>query len=95
MEQVTITIHTSSTVYVCWKDARVVTFISTACLGHSEGTAMRQVKGEKVTVPVPLAVVKYNASMGGVDKSHQYLSYHNVLAAPLRIGKLLFIMLWM
>ena len=55
---------------------------------------MHQVKGEKVTVPVTLAVVKYNASMGRVDKSHQYLSYHNVLVASLGIGKHLFIMLW-
>ena len=83
-------IRTSSTVYVCWRDVRVVTIISTACLGHSEGTVMRRVKGGKVTVPVPLAVVKYNASMGGVDKSDQYLSYHNVLRRTVRYWKTLF-----
>ena len=83
-------IRTSSTVYVCWRDVRVVTIISTACFGHSKGTVMRQVKGGKVTVPVPLAVVKYNASMGGVDKSDQYLSYHNVLRRTVRYWKTLF-----
>ena len=43
-----------------------------------------------MTVPVPLAVVKYNTSMGGVDEIYQDLSYHNVLRHTVRYWKTLF-----
>ena len=29
-------------------------------------------------IPRPIAIEKYNLFMGGVDKSDQYLAYHNV-----------------
>ena len=44
----------------------------------------------KVNVPIPIVVAKYNASMGGVDKSDQYLAYHNVLRRTVRYWKTLF-----
>lgn len=84
----------SDIVYVCWKDVRVVTLLSTAYPGHSEATVTRttRVSGEvqKVAVPIPIAVAKYNISMGGVDKSDQLLSYHNVLRRTVRYWKTLF-----
>ena len=83
-------VRTSSTVYVCWKDVRVVTLISTAYLGHSEGTVSRRTSAGKVAVQVPLPVVRYNSSMGGVDKSDQYLSYHNTLRHTARYWQTLF-----
>ena len=30
-------------------------------------------------VPCLIMLMKYNESMGGVDKSDQYISYHNIL----------------
>ena len=83
-------VRTSSTGYVCWKDVRVVTLISTAYLGHSEGTVSRRTSAGKVAVQVPLPVVIYNSSMGGVDKSDQYFSYHNTLRRTVRYWKTLF-----
>jgi len=41
-------VRTSSTKYVCWKDVRVVTLISTAYLGHSEGTVSRRTSEGKL-----------------------------------------------
>ena len=41
-------VRTSSTVYVRWKDVRVVTLISTAYLGHSEGTMSRRTSEGKL-----------------------------------------------
>ena len=73
----------SDIVYVCWRDICVVILLSTAYPGHSEPTVTQtaRVSGEvqKVTVPIPITVAKHNTSMGGVDKSDQLLSYHNVL----------------
>ena len=72
----------SSIVYVCWKDVCVVTVLSTAYAGHSETTVTRRArlcgKMERIDVPIPIAVDKYNISMGGVDLSDQFLAYHNV-----------------
>ena len=45
--------------------------------------------GGKVTAPVRLAMVKYNASMDGVNKSDQYLFYHNMLHHTVRYWKTL------
>ena len=79
---------------MCWKDVHAVALISTAYLGHSEGTVTRKVcsSGEfkKVDVPVPIIVAKYSASMGGVDKSDQYLSYHIVFRRTVMYWKTLF-----
>ena len=85
---------TGDIVYVCWRDVRVVTLLSTAYPGHSEATVTRTTRvsgqAQKVTVPIPIAVAKYNISMGGVDKSDQLLSYHNVLRRTVRYWKTLF-----
>ena len=79
-------------VYVCWRDVRVVTLLSTAYPGHSEATVTRTTRvsgqAQKVTVPIPIAVAKYNISMGGVDKSDQLLSYHNCFAVQYATGRL-------
>ena len=55
-------------------------------------TRTARISGEvqKVTVPIPIVVAKYNISMGGVDKSDQLLSYHNVLCGTVRYWKTLF-----
>ena len=45
---------------------------------------------EKIDIPWPIAVEKYNRYMGGVDKSDQSLSYHNVLRKTVRYWKTLF-----
>ena len=45
---------------------------------------------QKVTVPIPIVVAKYNISMGGGDKSDQLLSYHNVLRRTVQYWKILF-----
>lgn len=47
-------------------------------------------KMEKVNVPIPIAVHKYNVSMEGVDLSDQYLAYHNVLHRTVQYWKTLF-----
>lgn len=41
-------------------------------------------------IPRPIAIEKYNQFMGGVDKSDQYLAYHNVLQKTVRYWKTLF-----
>ena len=66
---------------------------STAFPGHSEGTVTRRVKhaasGTSTTkqVPCPLMLTKYNHSMGGFDKSDQYISYHKVLRPTVKNWK--------
>ena len=61
----------------------MVTVLSIAYPGHSEATVTRRArlsgKMEKIEVPIPVAVQKYNISMGGVDLSDQYLMYVAVL----------------
>ena len=88
-------VHESSTTYVCWRDVRVVTVITTAYPGHYEHYVTRKVRKasgqmEAVDIPRPIAVEKYNRYMGGVDKSDQFLSYHNVLRKTVRYWKTLF-----
>ena len=71
--------------YVCWHDVKVTTVISTAYPGHSDHSVTRKVvnrdtgRKEPVSYPRPIASGKYNGYMGGVDKSDQFLSYHNIL----------------
>ena len=45
---------------------------------------------KEIEVPRPAAIEKYNCYRGGVDKSDQYLSYHNVLRKTVRYWKTLF-----
>ena len=86
----------SQLVYVCWRDAKAVLLISTAFPGHSESTVSRKVvnpasgRCEVLDVTCPLVREKYNKYMGGVDKSDQYLAYHNVLRKTVRYWKTLF-----
>jgi len=62
---------------VLWHDRKDVTLLTTTH-NRSVCTVMKQPKGsrEKVPVPCPTCVVDYNAYMGGVDLTDQYLSYY-------------------
>ena len=81
-------------VYVCWRDVKVVTLMSTVYPGHSEDNVTRKArdksgKFQEVSIPRPVMVKMYNQNMGGVDKSDQYLAYHNVLRKTVRYWKTL------
>jgi len=86
----------SPTVYTVWKDARAVCVMSSAFPGHAEGTVSRKKVDsktgtiEQTDIDVPIVVQMYNKYMGGVDKSDQYLAYHNVLRKTVRYWKTLF-----
>ena len=89
-------IRDKETVYCLWKDTRVVSVMSTCHPGHqSENLVSRNCLGEDgkrttIQIPRPIAIEKYNQFMGGVDKSDQYLAYHNVLRKTIRYWKTLF-----
>ena len=86
----------SSITYCVWRDSKAVTVASTAFPGHSVNTVVRRVKdsvtGASVSkeVPCPIMLAEYNRSMGGVDKSDQYISYHKVLRATVKYWKTMF-----
>ncbi len=86
----------SSITYCVWKDTKTVVLASTAYPAHSENDVARRVK-DPVTkssittnVPCPLMLEKYNRSMGGVDKSDQYISYHKVRRKTVKYWKTMF-----
>jgi len=70
--------------------AHVVYVMSPAFPGHTEGTVSRikidpKTGGiEQTDIDVPIVVQMYTKYMGGVDKSDQYLAYHNVLRKMVR-----------
>lgn len=80
-------------VYCLWKDTRVVSVMSTAHPGHqSDKQVTRNAlsdtgERQKIEVPQPIPIEHYNQSMGGVDKSAQFLSYHSVLRKTIRYWK--------
>jgi len=82
--------------YTCWRDSRTVLALSTAHPGHeSEVKVTRKViepTGTKKLneIPRPVIIEKYNKFMGGVDKSDQFIAYHNVLRKTVRYWKTLF-----
>ena len=82
--------------YTCWRDSRVVCVMSTAFPGHAVNKVSRKKVSKKrgtienFEILQPIIIEKYNAYMGGVDKSDQLLSYHNVLRKTLRYWKILF-----
>ena len=85
----------SPTAYIVWKDGKCVTVLTTAYPGHSTGTVKRRVKtntgvSQTQDVPIPIAIEKYNAYMGGVDKSDQFISYNRVLRKTVRYWKTFF-----
>ena len=85
----------SEIVYVCWKDNKCVTVLSSAHSGSADGTTKRRVKDTSghsvvVDVPQPSVIKEYNRFMGGVDKSDQYISYHRVLRQTKKYWKTLF-----
>ena len=50
-------VHESSTTYICWRDVRVVTMITTAYPGHYEHYVTRKVRnvsGQMKKVDIPL-----------------------------------------
>ena len=82
----------SAVVYVCWRDKRCVTAMSTAYPGHTVGTVARKEKVsagkfQEKAVACPVIIKQYNKYMGGVDKSDQYLAYHNILRRTVRYWK--------
>ena len=48
---------------------------------HASRTVVNPFTGipERIEIQRPLVVKKYNQFMGGVDKSDQFLAYHNIL----------------
>ena len=86
----------SPVVYTVWRDTRAVCVMSSAFPGHSENTVSKKKTNPKTgamdicDIAIPIVVQKYNKYMGGVDKSDQYLSYHNVLRKTVRYWKTLF-----
>ena len=59
--------------------------------GHGEEYVERQVKGKegvtRIQILCPVVIQEYNKYMGGVDKSDQYMAYHNVLRRTVRFWK--------
>ena len=83
----------SPVVYTVWRDTCAVCVMSLAFPGHSESTVSKKKINSKtgtMDIAIPLVVQKYNKYMGGVDKSDQYLAYHNVLRKTVRYWKTLF-----
>ena len=84
-------IRAASLVYVCWRDKRTVTAMSAALPGHGEEFVERRVKSKegvsRIQILCPVVVREYNKYMGGVDKSDQYMAYHNVLRRTVRFWK--------
>ena len=85
----------SKLVYTVWKDNKAVTVMSTAFPGHSTSTVKRRVKdrmgfSQLQDVPIPQPTAKYNAFMGGVDKSDQFISYNRILRRTVRYWKTMF-----
>ena len=82
--------------YCVWHDTKTVLLASTAYAGHSESSVKQRVKDAvtnesvKKDVPCPIMLMKYNKSMGGVDKSDQYISYHNILRKTSKYWKTCF-----
>lgn len=81
----------SRIVYCGWRDSKCVMVMSCAHPGHAEGTVRRKVKGAGGTVmldvKIPIMIKRYNAFMGGVDKSDQLISYHHILRQTIRYWK--------
>ncbi len=86
----------SSITYCVWRDTKSVTMASTAFPGHSVNNVVRRVKDKRTgscvskEVPCPQMLFEYNKSMGGVDKSDQYISYHKVLRSTVKYWKTMF-----
>ena len=86
----------SPVVYTVWRDTRAVYVMSSAFPGHSENIVSKKKINSKTgtmdmcDIAIPLVVQKYNKYMGGVDKSNQYLAYHNVSRKSVRYWKTLF-----
>lgn len=70
--------------------------MSTAYPGHAINTVSRKKVARKTgavetfQILRPIIIEQYNSYMGGVDKSDQLISYHNVLRKTLRYWKTLF-----
>lgn len=85
----------SPVLYTVWRDTCAVCVMSSVFPGHSENTVSKKknpITGamDMCDIAVPLVVQKYNKYMGGVDKSDQYLSYHNILCKTVQYWKTLF-----
>lgn len=80
----------SPKVYVCWCDSHAVLVLSTISPGLSETMVTRRTKkggsSQRIQIPCPAAIEKHNSHMGEVDKSNQFLAYHNVLRRTVRFS---------
>ena len=88
--------HDSKITFCVWHDTKTLAMASNAFSGHSENTVVRRVKdstsGSSISkeVPCPIMLTKCNKSMGGVDKSDQYMSYHKILRPTVKYWKTMF-----
>ena len=88
--------HDSKITFCVWHDTKTLAMASTAFPGHSENTVVRRVKdstsGSSISkeLPCPIMLTKYNKSMGGMDKSDQYISYHKILRPTVKYWKKMF-----
>ena len=86
----------SKVTYCVWHDTKTVVLVSTAYPGHSKETVQRRMKDPAtnqstvMSVPCPDMLIKYNKSMGGVDKSDQFTSYHKVTRKTAKYRKTCF-----
>jgi hypothetical protein len=91
-------LRTGDIVYVCWRDSRPVLALSASFPGHQSNTKVTRKVGSSASAHAaarqeifrPLVIEMYNKFMGGVDKSDQFLAYHNVLRKTVRYWKTLF-----
>ena len=82
-------------VFTCWRDSRPVLALSVSYPEHQSDTKVTRKVGSSVSTMVqqeifwPLIIEKYNKFMGRVDKSDQFLAYHNVLRKTVHYWKTL------
>ena len=73
-----------------WHDNKDVRVISTNS-GSGNGTCQRRIDKELKTIPIPVAIKKYNLKMGGVDMMDQRRSYYIV---PMKCRKVWKYFMW-
>ena len=81
---------------VCWRDNKPVLALSVSYPGHQSDTKVTRKVGSSASTAAwqeifrPLIIQNYNQFMGGVDKSDEFLAYHNILRKTVRYWKTLF-----
>ena len=84
----------SSILYLQWVDSKPVTLLTTLGSANEAVSCTRRMKRngkfEKVSIPQPLDIHRYNQHMNAVDRSDQMLAYHNIRRKCYRWWKTLF-----